>query len=186
MAELISARAFEEAEGVEDWRVLGRGACTVLPTGSFPVGVELVEAIGALAEAADHHPDVDLRPATVTVRFPTRHTGAEPGRPGPGPADLRRRPRARRPRRSERRRGCRPHDRRAVRRRVIRFWRAVLGSYDQVGEQDLLDPGRRSAAIWFQPMSGRGRNATASTSTSRSPPTRPRRASPRRSPAGDM
>ena len=38
------------------------------------------------------------------------------------------------------------------RHRVIPFWRAVLG-YEQVGEDDLLDPRWRTAAIWFQPNS---------------------------------
>src|SRR3954469_14378681 len=70
MADLISAREFQASDGVDDWRVLGRGACACFRTGSFPVGVELVEAIGALAEAAGHSPDVDPRPADVTVRLP--------------------------------------------------------------------------------------------------------------------
>ena len=70
MAELITAREFEASDGVRDWRVLGRGASACFRTGSFPVGVELVEAIGALAEAEDRRPDVDLRPDTVTVRLP--------------------------------------------------------------------------------------------------------------------
>jgi 4a-hydroxytetrahydrobiopterin dehydratase len=37
--------------------------------------------------------------------------------------------------------------------RVLPFWRAVLG-YEQEGEEHLTDPGRRTPAIWFQPMSG--------------------------------
>ncbi len=35
------------------------------------MGVALVAAIGDLAAAADHHPDIDLRPAGVTVRLLT-------------------------------------------------------------------------------------------------------------------
>jgi 4a-hydroxytetrahydrobiopterin dehydratase len=31
------------------------------------------------------------------------------------------------------------------------FWRAVLG-YDEVGDEDLLDPRARGPGIWFQPM----------------------------------
>jgi 4a-hydroxytetrahydrobiopterin dehydratase len=37
------------------------GACAYFKTGSFRVGVALVNAIGELADAANHHPDVDLR-----------------------------------------------------------------------------------------------------------------------------
>lgn len=31
------------------------------------------------------------------------------------------------------------------------FWQAVLG-YEQVGDEDLLDPRRNGPAIWFQEM----------------------------------
>ena len=34
---------------------------------------------------------------------------------------------------------------------VMPFWRAVLG-YEQVGDEDLVDPRRRGPAIWFQQM----------------------------------
>ena len=51
--------------------MLGDGACAYFRTGSFAAGVELVDEIGRLADAADHHPDVDLRYAGVTVRLIT-------------------------------------------------------------------------------------------------------------------
>jgi 4a-hydroxytetrahydrobiopterin dehydratase len=41
-------------------------ASTHFRTGSFAAGVALVDAIGRLAEAVDHHPDVDLRSDGVT------------------------------------------------------------------------------------------------------------------------
>ena len=69
--EPISARRFHEAEGVEDWRVLGEGACTYFRTGSFAAGARLVAAIGGLAGLDDHHPDVDVRHGGVTVRLIT-------------------------------------------------------------------------------------------------------------------
>ncbi len=69
MTEPISARQFHEASGVEDWRVVFGGACAHVRTGSFTSGVGLVDAIGWLAEAANHHPDVDLRSGGVTVRL---------------------------------------------------------------------------------------------------------------------
>jgi 4a-hydroxytetrahydrobiopterin dehydratase len=154
MADLITPRRFQEAGGVEDWRVLGRGACACFRTGSFPVGVELVEAIGALAEAAERHPDVDLRPAAVTVRLPMRDV------PALSESDLEL---ARQISAAARELDV-PADPSAVqdvdltidalfRPRLLPFWRAVLG-YEQVGDEDLLDPHRRSPAIWFQPMSG--------------------------------
>ncbi len=72
MVEKITAEQFTAADGVDDWQVLGSGQVgTVFHTGSFDKGVDLVVRIGALADAANHHPDVDLRYPTVTVRLST-------------------------------------------------------------------------------------------------------------------
>jgi 4a-hydroxytetrahydrobiopterin dehydratase len=68
----ITAEQFAAAEGVQDWSVLGSGEVGArFRTGSFARGVDLVVRIGALADAADHHPDVDLRYPSVTVRLST-------------------------------------------------------------------------------------------------------------------
>ncbi|HEY3216151.1 MAG TPA: Pterin-4-alpha-carbinolamine dehydratase, partial [Candidatus Eisenbacteria bacterium] len=61
MTERITMRQFHEADGVEDWRVVGEGACTYFRTGSFAAGARLVHAISQLAGLEDHYPDVDLR-----------------------------------------------------------------------------------------------------------------------------
>lgn len=71
MVERISPRQFGDFDGVEDWRVLSTGATAYFATGSFAKGVELVDAIGRLADAANHHPDVDLRYAGVRVSLMT-------------------------------------------------------------------------------------------------------------------
>lgn len=67
MAERISSEQFRASAGVEDWRVHPDGAKAHFATGSFNKGVELVNAIGRLADAANHHPAVDLRYPSVTV-----------------------------------------------------------------------------------------------------------------------
>ena len=67
MTDAITARQFHEAEGVDDWRVLFRGAHAHFRTGNFVTGLALVNAIGSLAEAANHHPDVDLRYPHVNI-----------------------------------------------------------------------------------------------------------------------
>lgn len=69
MTDEITARQFHESEGVDDWRVLYKGASAHYRTGSFAKGVALVDAIGELADAANHHPDVDLRYGSLTVRL---------------------------------------------------------------------------------------------------------------------
>src|SRR6266540_3161863 len=71
MIERIRPRQFHQADGVEDWRVLGEGACTYFRTRSFAAGARLVQAISELPGLDDHHPDVDLRHDGVTVRLIT-------------------------------------------------------------------------------------------------------------------
>ena len=38
----ITVRQFEQADGVEDWRVVGEGACAVFRTGSFAAAARLI------------------------------------------------------------------------------------------------------------------------------------------------
>src|SRR3989442_13108381 len=71
MSDWITARRFHESDGVEDWRVVGEGACAHFRTGSFAAGARLVNAISELAGLEDHHPDVDLRHEGVIVRLIT-------------------------------------------------------------------------------------------------------------------
>ncbi|MGA8245873.1 MAG: 4a-hydroxytetrahydrobiopterin dehydratase [Nocardioides sp.] len=56
-----------EAAGLTDWCQLFEALRTRFLTGDFATGLELVTRIGALAEAADHHPDVDLRYPHVNI-----------------------------------------------------------------------------------------------------------------------
>src|ERR1700722_8936563 len=75
MTERISPQEFLEADGVDDWRVVSGAACAYFRTGSFRTGGALVHAIGQLADAANHHPDVDLRYPSVVVRLVTHDVG---------------------------------------------------------------------------------------------------------------
>ena len=56
-----------EAAGLSDWRQLFEALRTRFRTGDFATGLRLVGRIGELAEAANHHPDVDLRYPHVNV-----------------------------------------------------------------------------------------------------------------------
>jgi 4a-hydroxytetrahydrobiopterin dehydratase len=71
MTERITPRQFEDAAGTDDWTVHDDVATARFETGSFATGVRLVDAIGGLADAANHHPDIDLRYPSVTVRLST-------------------------------------------------------------------------------------------------------------------
>lgn len=148
----VSPPQFEAEAGADGWRVLAHGACAHFRTGSFATGLALVDAIGALAAAADHQPDIDLRPAGVTVRLPVDQTHRL------HPLDL---ALARQITAAARERGT-PTDPAALqdvditidhlaRAEVMAFWRAVLG-YEQFGDEDLIDPHRQWPSIWFQPM----------------------------------
>ncbi len=152
MTARITPRQFLEADGVEDWRVLFEGACTHFRTGSFSAGVALMDAIGDLAETANHHPDVDVRYASLTVHLVTHSVG------GLSERDVQL---ARRISAAARELGV-PADPTAVqtiqvaidaslRPDVMPFWRAVLG-YRELGDEDLVDPHARGPSLWFQEM----------------------------------
>ena len=75
-----TARAFHDAVGVEDWRVLFSGAHAYFHVGSFAEAARFVAAIAEVAEAVAHFPDVDVdvdvRPEGVTVRTASGEYGA--------------------------------------------------------------------------------------------------------------
>lgn len=150
--ERITARQFQESDGVGDWREVAIGACACFRTGSFAKGVALVDEIGRLADAMNHHPDVDLQYATVTVRLLTHDIS------GLSDLDVQL---ARKVSAAARTLGVEadPAAPQTVQLTIdalvtadVRpFWRAVLG-YKEVGDDDLLDPRGRGPSIWFQPM----------------------------------
>ncbi len=75
MATLTSAEV-QSAVDTRHWRVVLATVRATFRTGSFVRGLELVERITAAAEAANHHPDVDLRYPASTCRSPaTTRTG---------------------------------------------------------------------------------------------------------------
>lgn len=58
----------------------GGSLTATFDTGDFKTGLVLVNAIGELAEASNHHPDVDLRYPTVAVRLTSHDVGGVTGR----------------------------------------------------------------------------------------------------------
>ncbi|MFC9998578.1 4a-hydroxytetrahydrobiopterin dehydratase [Nocardia sp. NPDC127526] len=55
--------------GLDGWAYLVDGLHTRIRTKNFAAGLSIVNAIGAAAEEADHHPDVDLRYGHIDVRL---------------------------------------------------------------------------------------------------------------------
>jgi 4a-hydroxytetrahydrobiopterin dehydratase len=147
MSETITPRRFHEV----DWRVVRNDACAHFRTGSFAAGVALVDAIGRLADATDHHPDVDLRSDGVTVRLRTESGGL-----GEREVALAQQISA-----VARELGV-PIDPTSLQivqiaidalviPDVMPFWRAVLG-YREVDDEDLIDPLFQGPPVWFQQM----------------------------------
>lgn len=72
--ELLSPAAIE-SEHLDDWRVLFGALHARFATGDFATGLALVQAVGAAAEAAEHHPDLTLGYPRLGVRLTSHDVG---------------------------------------------------------------------------------------------------------------
>lgn len=157
MTDYITPRQFEEAEGVEDWRILGDGACACFRTGSFAASSRLVRAIGDLDRVDEHPPAVDVRDGAVFVRLITvsgDHYGMSEG-------DVRL---ARRISSLARDVGASADPSGVqsltlvpgapVTAEVMPFWQAVLGYQRRADspDEDLVDPAGVGPSFWFEAM----------------------------------
>ena len=142
-----------KAAGLADWRWLVGGLHARFATGDFATGLELAGAIGAAAEEADHHPDLDLRYPFLAVKLASHDVGGVTER------DLRLATRI-----SELAAAAGvPAEPGAIqvlelaldtadRAAVGPFWQAVLGyAHSPVhGDRELVDPDGRATTVWFQ------------------------------------
>jgi 4a-hydroxytetrahydrobiopterin dehydratase len=150
--ERIIAKAFHDADGTDDWRVLYWGAYVYYRVGSFAEGARFVAAIAQEAEALGHFPDVDLRPEGVTVRTFSREDGAL----GERDIELARRISTRAqalhleadPSRLQVVGIAVAQDAGAD---VRPFWAAAFG-YRDLGAEDAIDPQRRGPHLWFHKL----------------------------------
>ncbi len=152
MVERITPQQFHAAVGVEDWRVVGPTASAYFGTGSFERGVEFVNEIARYAGEQNHHPDVDLRYPSVTVRLATHEVN------GLSERDIEL---AQTISLSARTLGLAADPTRVEDVQVTidaidipsvrAFWRAVLNYRDE-GDEDLVDPNGRGPSFWFQQM----------------------------------
>jgi 4a-hydroxytetrahydrobiopterin dehydratase len=73
----VSPDHFATHEGVGDWTVVdGPAVAAVFRAPTYLAGAELVKAIAEIAEAQQHHPDMEIRyPGTVHVALTTHATG---------------------------------------------------------------------------------------------------------------
>jgi 4a-hydroxytetrahydrobiopterin dehydratase len=77
VAEVLGPNAVDAAidERALAWRREGDELVKVVTRDRFVGALEFVNRVGALAEAADHHPDIDIRWDTVTLRLSTHSAG---------------------------------------------------------------------------------------------------------------
>lgn len=137
---------------IEDWRKLAQGLHARFHTGDFRTGLEFVNAIGAAAEAANHHPDVKLTYPFVDLELVSHDVGGLTGR------DLEL---ARRISEIARERGlaAEPHAVSQVELALdtaelaaaSRFWAVLLtGRADSAKGDDVVDRNGRVPLLWFQ------------------------------------
>ncbi|MGQ0744161.1 MAG: 4a-hydroxytetrahydrobiopterin dehydratase [Acidimicrobiales bacterium] len=67
------------AVGLQGWSVVDGSLARDVVTDGFAAAIALVVRIGFAAEAADHHPDLDVRWRTVRVRLLTHSRGGITG-----------------------------------------------------------------------------------------------------------
>lgn len=58
-----------------NWEREGDEIVRKFDCGTFPKALEFVNAVGERAEAANHHPDIDIRWKEVTLRLSTHDAG---------------------------------------------------------------------------------------------------------------
>lgn len=137
---------------LDGWANLLGGLQTRIQTTDFAAGLALVNAIGAVAEELDHHPDLDLRYTHVDIRLTSHDTGGVTAR------DIRL---ARKISALAAEAGLQPECASVSRLElaldtpatasVLPFWRATLGMEVPAGSDDeLRDPFGALPALWFQ------------------------------------
>lgn len=80
MARLADEALARELATLPGWAVEGGMLRKAFRHPSFPEAIVFVNAVAHLAEAANHHPDVDIRYATITIALVTHDEGGITGK----------------------------------------------------------------------------------------------------------
>jgi len=73
---LGEAEIAEALTALDGWTRRGDELVRVHEAADFPAAIRLVDDVAVLAEAADHHPDIDVRWRTVTFALCTHSAGS--------------------------------------------------------------------------------------------------------------
>ncbi len=146
-------------EHLTGWAHLVGGLQTRIRTSDFATGLAVLNAIGAAAEASNHHPDLDLRYSRIDVRLSSHDAGGVTAR------DIRL---AREITAIAEAAGAEVECASVSRvelgldsargAAIAPFWAAVLGGKRSSGDggEDVVDPYDTFPLVWFQPSSGGG------------------------------
>ncbi|MDI6627364.1 4a-hydroxytetrahydrobiopterin dehydratase [Rhodococcus cerastii] len=74
MTELLTDRDIEDAR-LAEWTVDGKSLTRTVELESFPAAIDAVNRVAEAAEAADHHPDIDIRWRTLSFTLSTHSAG---------------------------------------------------------------------------------------------------------------
>ncbi len=75
MSRLSEDEIAEQLEALSGWTRRGDELVKTFKLPSFPAAVAFVTHVGFLAEAAGHHPDIDIRYNKVTLALTTHDAG---------------------------------------------------------------------------------------------------------------
>ena len=76
--EILTRSGIDEAlDGLPDWRYRLGGLVTVYKTPTAAAALQLMAAVGRLAEEQNHHPDLDWRYNRVFLRYTSHDAGGE-------------------------------------------------------------------------------------------------------------
>lgn len=76
MAELLDDGAIAAAlDTLDGWTGDRTGITRTAQLASFPAAITVVDKVAEVAEASDHHPDIDIRWRTLTFRCATHSAG---------------------------------------------------------------------------------------------------------------
>ncbi|MGY2877062.1 4a-hydroxytetrahydrobiopterin dehydratase [Marmoricola sp. URHA0025 HA25] len=80
MAAMDNEQISQALEALPHWERDGDSITRAVEAPSFLQGIDLVSAVARAAEAADHHPDIDIRWRTVTFTLSTHSEGGLTGK----------------------------------------------------------------------------------------------------------
>jgi 4a-hydroxytetrahydrobiopterin dehydratase len=73
--DVITDRSVIEASVSAAWQIAGDEIVKVVKFADFASALAYINSVGAVAEELNHHPDIDLRYDTVTLRCSTHYLG---------------------------------------------------------------------------------------------------------------